>query len=101
MAMNDDQPWEFTCATCGGHKLTVYRVWNILAGPESETWQEWGPLEADHTWVFEFKEKVENDKDDEVERGILASSHKTTLLPNQKTMKFSSRKLTRVATSFM
>lgn len=38
--MNDDQPWEFTCKTCGGHKLTVYRVWNILAGPDSETWQE-------------------------------------------------------------
>lgn len=39
--MNDDQPWEFTCKTCGGHNLTVSRVWNILAGPESETWQEW------------------------------------------------------------
>ena len=42
--MNEYQPWEFTCRTCGGHKLTVYRVWNVLAGPDSETWQEWGPL---------------------------------------------------------
>lgn len=67
--MNDDQLWEFTCTTCGSHKLNVYRVWNILAGPDSETWQEWGPLEADHTWVFDFKEKVEKDNDDEVERG--------------------------------
>lgn len=66
--MNNDQPWEFTCTTCGAHKLTVYRVWKILAGPESETWQEWGALEADHTWVFKFKEKVENDEDDEDER---------------------------------
>ena len=67
--MNEHQPWEFTCATCGGRKLNVYRVWNILAGPESETWQEWGPLEADHTWKFEFKEKIEEDNDDKVERG--------------------------------
>jgi hypothetical protein len=68
-AMNEQQPWEFTCKTCGGHKLTVYRVWSILAGPESETWQEWGPLEIDHTWKFKFKEIVKKDKDDEVERG--------------------------------
>lgn len=67
--MNEHQPWEFTCKTCGAHKLTVYRVWKILAGPESETWQEWGALEADHTWVFKFKEKVEKDQDAEVERG--------------------------------
>jgi len=67
--MIDPEPWIFTCKSCGGHKLTVYRVWNILAGPDGETWQEWGPLEADHTWVFKFKEKVEKDTDDEVERG--------------------------------
>jgi hypothetical protein len=66
--MNNDQPWEYTCTTCGAHKLTVYRVWKILAGPESETWQEWGALEADHTWVFKFKEKIEKDEDDEDER---------------------------------
>ena len=61
--MNEPQPWEFTCKTCGGHKLTVSRVWNILAGPESESWQEWGPLEADHHCRFEFKEKIEKNKD--------------------------------------
>jgi hypothetical protein len=70
--MNDRQSWEFTCKTCGGHKLTVTRVWKILAGPDSESWQEWGPLEADHLWCFEFKEKIEKEKykdnDDEVER---------------------------------
>jgi len=50
--------------------LTVTRVWKILTGPDSEIWQEWGPLEADHLWRFEFKEKIEKekDKDDEVER---------------------------------
>jgi hypothetical protein len=58
-AMDDHQLWEFTCKTCGSHKLTVTRVWEILAGPDSETWQEWGPLEADHHWRFEFKEKIE------------------------------------------
>jgi hypothetical protein len=67
--MKDHQHWEFTCKTCGGHQLTVYRIWKILAGPDSETWQEWGPLEADHLWHFEFKEKIEKDEDDEVQRG--------------------------------
>ncbi len=56
--MNNNQSWEFTCTTCGAHKLTVYRVWKILAGPESEIWQEWGALEADHTWVFKFKDNL-------------------------------------------
>jgi hypothetical protein len=70
-AMNDNHSWEFTCKTCGGHSLTVTHVWSILAGPQGETWQEWGPLGPDHLWQFEFKEKIEDDKDDEeeVERG--------------------------------
>ena len=68
--MNDHQSWEFTCKECGGHKLTVTRVWTILAGPDSESWQEWGPLEADHHWHFEFKERIEEvNPDDAVERG--------------------------------
>ncbi len=69
--MNDRTYWEFTCKICGGHKLTVTHVWSILAGPESESWQEWGSLEADHLWRFEFKEKVEQESDEEgeVERG--------------------------------
>ena len=43
--MNDSQPWEFTCKT-------------------------WGPLEANHLWHFEFKEKIEKEKDkeDDVDR---------------------------------
>ena len=71
--MNDHQHWEFTCKTCGGHKLTVTHVWNVLAGPDSESWQEWGPLEADHHWHYDFKEKIETEEDeeDEVERGDL------------------------------
>ena len=67
--MNHHQPWEFTCKACGGHKLTVTRVWIILAGPDSESWQEWGPLEADHHWHYEFKERVEENPDDKDERG--------------------------------
>jgi hypothetical protein len=66
--MNEHQPWKFTCNTCGGHKLTVYRIWTILAGPESETWQEWGLLETDHTWRFEFKEKIEKEEEDDDNR---------------------------------
>jgi hypothetical protein len=64
-AMNDQQPWKFTCKTCGAHKLTVTRVWEILAGPDSETWQEWGPLEANHLWHFEFKEKIKKNREDQ------------------------------------
>jgi hypothetical protein len=74
--VNDNQTWEFTCKTCGGHQLTVTRIWSILAGPASESWQEWGPLEANHLWRFDYKEKIKNeedideeDKDAEVERG--------------------------------
>jgi hypothetical protein len=69
--MHASQPWEFTCKTCYGHQLTVSRNWTILAGPNTERWQEWGPLDANHNWHFEFKEKMkeEADDDDEVERG--------------------------------
>jgi hypothetical protein len=71
--MNEPQPWEFTCEICGGHQLNVTRVWNVLAGLDSESWQEWGPLEADHHWRVEFKEKIEKEKgedeeEDEVDR---------------------------------
>ena len=67
--MNDNQPWEFTCKTCGDHKLTVTRIWTILAGPASERWQEWGPLEADHHWHYEFKELVDEKPEKEAELG--------------------------------
>ena len=56
---------EFTCKTCGGHILTVSHVWTILAGPDTETWQEWGILQANHLWQFEFKEKLEEGKIEE------------------------------------
>ena len=65
--MNKQPTWEFTCKTCGGHHLDVYHVWKILAGPQSETWQEWGPLEADHSWHFESKEKVDEKPDDQTQ----------------------------------
>ena len=38
--MKEAKPWEFTCKNCGGHKLTVFHVWTILAGPDTESWQE-------------------------------------------------------------
>lgn len=68
--MNDTQPWEFTCKTCGDHGLTVSHTWSILVGADSENWQEWGPLEASHRWHYDFKEKIEiTDDDTQVERG--------------------------------
>ena len=71
MDMNKHQSWEFTCKTCGAHELSVTHVWTILAGLESETWQEWGALKPDHHWSFKFKEMVEEVESDEVERGDL------------------------------
>jgi hypothetical protein len=60
--MYNPQIWKFTCHECGGHQLNVTHEWNILAGPESESWQEWGPLEDDHLWSYKFKEKIEQEK---------------------------------------
>ena len=62
--MKDRQPGEFTCRTCGGHSLSIIHVWSILAGSESETWQEWGSLEADHLWHYIYKEKIEKNEDE-------------------------------------
>lgn len=67
--MNERPAWEFTCKACGGHDLTVTRIWTILAGPASERWQEWGPLGPDHHWHYEFKERVQKNPDDAVQRG--------------------------------
>ena len=66
--MKDNLPWEFTCKTCGGHQLTVSRVWHLLSGTQSESWQEWGPLDENHHWCFKFKEQIEKIKDDKENR---------------------------------
>ena len=67
--MNDKDVSKFTCTSCGGHELTVTHAWNIQAGNDSESWREWGPLKDNHHWQYEFKEKIEGNADDEVERG--------------------------------
>lgn len=69
--MNDLPPLKFTCKTCGGHGLTVTHVWSILTGTDSESWQEWGPLEGDHLWHYDYGEKIvkKEDENNEVERG--------------------------------
>jgi len=69
MTMSQDNASRFTCEKCGGHELTVVHVWNIQAGTNSESWREWGPLRDDHHWQYEFKEKIEKDPDDAVQRG--------------------------------
>jgi hypothetical protein len=67
--MNTKNLPKFTCNECGCHELIVTHAWNIQAGSDSERWQEWGPLKDDHHWQYEFKEKIEEDADDEVLRG--------------------------------
>jgi hypothetical protein len=68
--MNNNQPWKFTCKTCGGHDLNITHILSILAGKDSESWQEWGPLKVDHRWHYDFKEKIEKTDDDiRAERG--------------------------------
>jgi hypothetical protein len=67
--MNDNDVSKFTCKKCGGHRMIVTHVWTILAGTDSERWQEWGPLKDDHHWQYEFKEKIEENTDEEVQRG--------------------------------
>ena len=66
------QPWDFTCKTCGEHRLTVSRVWLTLAGHKIERWQESGPLKANHLWSFKIREKIQKEidpnKEDEVKR---------------------------------
>jgi hypothetical protein len=67
--MNQDNFTKFTCKECGGHNLIVTHVWSIMTGTNSERWQEWGPLKDNHHWHYEFEEKIEENADDEVQRG--------------------------------
>jgi len=60
---------EFTCKECGGHSLIVTHAWTILAGANSERWQEWGQLKGDHHWQFESREIIEDDIENEEQRG--------------------------------
>ena len=69
--MNDTNISKFTCKDCGGNKLIITHVWNILAGTDSERWQEWGPLKNNHHWQFQYKEKIGDASEDEVQRGDL------------------------------
>ena len=67
--MKNDAAFKFTCVHCHGHTLIVTHSWSVLAGSESERWQEWGPLNEDHHWQYEFKEKVEKNANDDDQRG--------------------------------
>jgi hypothetical protein len=67
--MDQNENSKFCCSECGYRQLIVSHVWNIEAEINSETWREWGPLKDDHHWQFEFKEKIEKNEDDEVQRG--------------------------------
>ena len=64
--MDQSRHLKFTCKTCGSHELTVTHVWNLLSGNTSESWKEWGPLEAGHHWHYEFKEKLDMGGKDKV-----------------------------------
>ena len=67
--MNKNDLSKFTCKECGSHNLVVTHMWNILAGANSESWQEWGPLMGDHHWHFECREIIEDDQENELQRG--------------------------------
>ena len=67
--MNISHDPMFTCKECGGRSLIVTHVWTILAGVNTESWQEWGPLQRDHHWHYEFREKIEKDAETEAEKG--------------------------------
>jgi hypothetical protein len=67
--MNVEVNTKFTCKECGGTHLVVSHVWKLLNGEESESWQEWGPLKDNHHWLYEFKEKVGEGPEEEVQRG--------------------------------
>lgn len=67
--MGDNDDSKFSCKECGGHNLIVTHNWNIHAGANAESWQEWGPLKDDHYWQYEFREKAEDDEENEVQRG--------------------------------
>ncbi len=67
--MKKEHVYKFTCPSCSGHSLIVTHVWSTLAGTGSERWQEWGPLDDYHHWHYQFKEKIEKNEDDEVQRG--------------------------------
>ena len=67
--MNDIDVSKFTCKECGGHDLIVTHAWDILAGANTERWQEWGPLIDNHHWKYEFREKIEDDLENELQRG--------------------------------
>ncbi len=67
--MNAAGVFKFTCKRCGGHCLTITHIWGILAGLNSEQWQEWGLLKDNHHWQYEFKEEIIKNEDDEVQRG--------------------------------
>ena len=49
--------------------MIITHVWTVQAGTESERWREWGSLKDNHHWQYEFKEKIEENADDEVQRG--------------------------------
>ena len=91
--MNDiTQPRQFTCKTCGGHELIVTHIWNILAGNNSERWQEWGPLKGNHHWHYEFEEKIEKNADDEVQRGDFGEFQEDNWKLNRRNMKHTNQR---------
>ncbi len=98
--MENLQPWTFTCKTCGGHDLTVTRIWSILAGTDSESWQEWGPLEAGHLWHYDYKEKIEKPREQmKPSWEISASSQKMIPILNPRSTKRLNSRVTQKVTS--
>jgi len=80
--------------------LTVTHIWNIWPGRIVESWQEWGPLEADHLWHYDSRKmEKEEDEDDEVERGDFGEFAEDDSDSEPEDTKPSNRKATRRVTN--
>jgi hypothetical protein len=62
----------------------VTHIWTILAGANTESWQEWGPLKDNHFWQFGSREKIEKKLAMKLSEETTASLQKMTLLLNRK-----------------
>ena len=62
-----DEEVIFTCKTCGSHDLKVTHEFDVSNGSYTEHWREWGPLDDDHHFSYDDREKMSNSVDNDVE----------------------------------
>jgi len=99
--MKDNSAFKFTCNSCSGHRLIVTHVWSILAGTNTERWQEWGPLKDNHHWNMGLRRRLRKMQTTKFREEISVSLRKMTLLLNRKNMKYTRQRPTGRAMSFL